>query len=156
MVILKRASGALAPARQWHLGGGKLTGHEEWVRSRLAENGDLTLNELCVALAGRGVLVDRSTVSRLPHRLGLSHKKSLQAAEQLRPQIARARDLWINRRKRFFNKALSQLIFIDETSTNTKLTRGRDGRQGESAIAPMLRSAHGRPRPSLPACAAMV
>ena len=123
MVILKRASGALAPARQGHLGGGKLTGHEEWVRSRLAENGDLTLNELCVALAGRGVLVDRSTVSRLLHRLGLSHKKSLQAAEQLRPQIARARDLWINRRKRFFNKALAQLIFIDETSTNTKLTK---------------------------------
>ncbi|CDZ30842.1 ISSpo6, transposase orf A [Neorhizobium galegae bv. officinalis] len=75
MVILKRASGALSPARQGHLGGGKLVGHEEWVRSRLAENGDLTLNELCVALAGRGVLVDRSTVSRLLHRLGLSHKK---------------------------------------------------------------------------------
>ena len=123
MVILKRASGALAPARHGHLGGGKMAGHEEWVRSRLAENGDLTLNELCVALAGRGVLVDRSTVSRLLHRLGLSHKKSLQAAEQLRPQIARARDLWINRRKRFFNKALGQLIFIDETSTNTKLTK---------------------------------
>ena len=35
----------------------------------------------------------------------------------------RARDLWITRRKRFFNKALAQLIFIDETSTNTKLTK---------------------------------
>ena len=31
--------------------------------------------------------------------------------------------LWINRRKRFFNKALSRLIFIDETSTNTRLNR---------------------------------
>jgi transposase len=75
MVILKRASGALAPARQGHLGGGKLTGHEDWVRARLAENGDLTLDELCVELMARNVLVDRSTVSRLLHRLGLSHKK---------------------------------------------------------------------------------
>jgi transposase len=41
----------------------------------------------------------------------------------LRPEIARARDLWTRRRKRFFNKALARLIFIDETSTNTKLTK---------------------------------
>jgi transposase len=75
MVILKRASGALAPARQGHLGGGKLTEHEDWVRARLAEKGDLTLDELCVELMARGVSVDRSTVSRLLHRLGLSHKK---------------------------------------------------------------------------------
>lgn len=45
------------------------------------------------------------------------------ASEQLRSDIARARDLWINRRRRFFNKALARLIFIDETSTNTKLTK---------------------------------
>lgn len=41
----------------------------------------------------------------------------------MRPEIAKARDLWIRRRKRFFNKALARLIFIDETSTNTKLTK---------------------------------
>jgi len=41
----------------------------------------------------------------------------------LRPEIARARDLWIKRRKRYFNKSLARLIFIDETSTNTKLTK---------------------------------
>lgn len=80
---------------------------------------------MCVELAERGVLVVRSTASRLLHRLGLSHKKSLQAAEQLRPEIARSRDLWIDRRKPFFNKALARLIFIDETSTNTKLTKRR-------------------------------
>ncbi|TCM48420.1 transposase [Rhizobium sp. PP-F2F-G48] len=49
----------------------------------------------------------------------------MQAAEQLRPEIAQARDLWIDRRKPFFNKALARLIFIDETSTNTKLTKRR-------------------------------
>lgn len=41
----------------------------------------------------------------------------------MRPEIAHARDLWVERRRRFFNKALARLIFIDETSTNTKLTK---------------------------------
>ena len=41
----------------------------------------------------------------------------------MRPEIAKARDLWLHRRMRFFRKALSHLIFIDETSTNTKLTK---------------------------------
>lgn len=45
------------------------------------------------------------------------------ASERLRPEIAKARDLWIERRMPFFRKALSHLIFIDETSTNTKLTK---------------------------------
>jgi hypothetical protein len=34
-----------------------------------------------------------------------------------------ARNLWINRRSKFFNKALPRLVFLDETSTNTKLTK---------------------------------
>ena len=72
MVILKRAPDGLAPARQGHLGGGKLMGHEDWVRLCLAENGDLTLDELGVELQALGVSVDRSTVCRLLHRLGLS------------------------------------------------------------------------------------
>jgi len=45
------------------------------------------------------------------------------ASEQLRPEIAQARDLWMERRKPFFNKSLARLTFIDETSTNTKLTK---------------------------------
>ncbi|WP_240545107.1 hypothetical protein [Sinorhizobium fredii] len=61
--------------RQGHLGGGKLNAHGEWVRERLAQNGDLTLDELCLELAGRGVIVHRSNVGRLLHRLDLSHKK---------------------------------------------------------------------------------
>jgi hypothetical protein len=55
--------------------------------------------------------------------LGSAIKKSLKASEQRRAEIAKARDLWIKRRKRFFNKALSRLIFMDETSTNTRLTK---------------------------------
>ncbi|WP_370650475.1 transposase, partial [Neorhizobium galegae] len=63
-------------------------------------------------------------------------KKSLKASEQRRPEIAKARDLWIKRRRRFFNKALARLIFIDETSTNTRLTK-RTGwsRRGQRFVA---------------------
>lgn len=31
--------------------------------------------------------------------------------------------MWVNRRRPFFNGALPRLVFIDETSTNTKLTK---------------------------------
>jgi transposase len=54
---------------------------------------------------------------------GSAIKKTLRASEQQRPDIRAARELWINRRKPFFNKALARLIFLDETSTNTKLTK---------------------------------
>ncbi len=50
-------------------------------------------------------------------------KKSLRASEQRRADIRRDRHLWITRRRPFFNRALSRLVFIDETSTNTKLTK---------------------------------
>ena len=75
LVILKRETGSLLPRRQGHLGGGKLSAHHTWVAERLAQNGELTLDELCVELSGRGVIVHRSSVGRLLHRLGLSHKK---------------------------------------------------------------------------------
>ncbi len=45
------------------------------------------------------------------------------ASERLRSDIARDRHLWITGRRPFFNRALPRLVFIDETSTNTKLTK---------------------------------
>lgn len=123
MVILKRETGSLGPKRQGNPGVGKLSSQHKWLRSRVSENGDLTLDELTVELASRGVTVHRSAVGRLLRRLGLSHKKSLLASEQQRPDIAAERDLWITRRKPFFDKAMARLVFIDETSTNTKLTK---------------------------------
>ena len=79
LVILKRQTGSLAPRRQGHVGGGKLEAHSDFVRARMAENGDLTLDELCVELAGRDVQIHRSNIGRLLHRLGLSHKKKSQS-----------------------------------------------------------------------------
>ena len=54
---------------------------------------------------------------------GSATKKTLQASEQQRTDIREARALWITRRRRFFADALPRLVFIDETSTNTRLTK---------------------------------
>ncbi|MGO8098773.1 hypothetical protein AB9E33_34115, partial [Rhizobium leguminosarum] len=48
------------------------------IAERVADNGEVTLDELCVELAGRGVLVHRATVGRFLNRLGLSNKKKPQ------------------------------------------------------------------------------
>ncbi len=77
MVRLKCETGGLAPKRQGSRGRGKLAGIADWVRRRISGKGDLTLDELVVELrAYHGLTVHRSSVGRLLHRLGLSHKKS--------------------------------------------------------------------------------
>lgn len=76
MIILRRQTGSLVPKPQGHGGKvGKLRDQHEWVRQRLADNGDLTLDDLVVELVERGVRVHRSAVGKLLNRLGLSHKK---------------------------------------------------------------------------------
>ena len=75
MVILKHQTGTLDAKPQGRAGGGKLQDYHDWVRCLIAENGDLTLDELCIELEGRGVSIHRSSAGRLLHRLGLSHKK---------------------------------------------------------------------------------
>lgn len=77
LMKLRRETGSIEPRRQGHAPGlGKLAPHAAFVGGRLAEAGELTLDELCVELEGRGVIVHRSNVGRLLHRLGLSHKKN--------------------------------------------------------------------------------
>lgn len=77
MVKLKRATGALAPKRQGNPGRGKLVGVKDWIRQRLAEKGDLTLDDLVAELrAVHGIDVHRSSVGRLLHRLGQTYKKT--------------------------------------------------------------------------------
>lgn len=76
LMILHRETGSLRAKRQGRpQGSGKLAKHHEWVRGRLSDNGDLTLDELCIELDERGVTAHRSSIGRLLHRLGLSHKK---------------------------------------------------------------------------------
>ena len=77
MIKLKRETGGLEPKRQGNPGGrGKLSNVAGWVRERIAEKGDLTLDALVIELQeAHGITADRSSIGRLLHRLGLSHKK---------------------------------------------------------------------------------
>lgn len=76
MVRLKRETGALEPKRQGNPGRGKLTDVAGWVRDQIAHQPDLTIDALTAQLEARqGLAVHRSSVGRLLHRLGLSHKK---------------------------------------------------------------------------------
>jgi len=76
MVRLRRETGALDPKPQGNPGRGKLTCVRDWVQGRIAVQPDLTIDELTAELAAElGLTVHRSSVGRLLHRLGLSHKK---------------------------------------------------------------------------------
>lgn len=63
-----------------------------------------------------------STVADMLHRLGLSHKKSLKAAEQERPDVAHHRDRW-----RVWQRYMDgeRFVFMDETSASTNMVRLR-------------------------------
>jgi transposase len=78
MIKLRRETGGLDPKPQGNGGGcGKLSKLAAWVRARLAEQGDLTLDELRLELEQtQGVTVHRSSVGHWLHRLGQSHKKN--------------------------------------------------------------------------------
>lgn len=78
MIKLRRETGGLEAKRQGNLGRtGKLRGLDDWVRARLVEKSELTLDELCLELEREHtVRVHRSAVGRWLHRLGLSHKKN--------------------------------------------------------------------------------
>ncbi len=77
MVKLKHETGSLAakPAGN-RRGSGKLEPYKDWVRSCIEENGDITTMQLSLGLKEAFDLdVHAWSVSRLLHRLGLSHKK---------------------------------------------------------------------------------
>lgn len=76
MVKLRDETGSLQPRKQGNPSKGKLARYEDWVRDRLEEKGDLTLDALRFELEElHGVVVHRSAIGHWLHRLGLSHKK---------------------------------------------------------------------------------
>lgn len=96
LMKLRRETGSLAPCRQGHAPGwGKLALHDGFVRERMSASGEPTLDELCIELEARGVVVHRSSVGRLLHRLGLSHKKLCRTASRSVPtSVTGARCGW--------------------------------------------------------------
>ena len=112
-----RASGSAAP--------GKVGGHKprllvgelrDWLLDRTES--DFTLRGLVAELAERGVKVDYVQVWRFAHAEGLSFKKSVLPAEQLRPKVARRREQW----KKYQGRPdPTRLVFVDETWAKTNM-----------------------------------
>lgn len=102
------------------------------------------------ARSGRGPCQSDLAVARAwPSRLHLQ-KKSLVADEQRRPDVARARQDWIAHRLPAAQVRQERLVFIDETSVKTNMTRTRGRAPRGSACTPPPPSANGAPRPSSP------
>src|SRR5215212_9870796 len=114
---LKRETGSLAP--------GKVGGHKKrmlsgepaaWLRERCRSGP--TTRGLTAELLGRGIKSDRRAVWVFLHAEGLSFKKTVRPAEQMRPDIARKRTRWKARQGRV---EPGRLVFIDETWIKTNM-----------------------------------
>ena len=125
LMKLRAQTGSLEPRRQGHAVGRRQAGAACGVRAAAAGGGRRTDAGRAVRGTGRA-RGERAPLQCRPAAApprAQPQKKRLQASEQQRADIREARELWIKRRRRFFNKALARLIFIDETSTNTRLTK---------------------------------
>lgn len=134
-----RTTGSLVPRRRGGKRQGKLAPHGDYLVKRVGEVPDITMPELAGELEQRGTKVDPSSISRFLCRKGFSYKKTLRAAEQERPDVRCARELWITKRQPRMRLEPHRLVFVDETGTNTKMTRlrGRAPRgQRLKALAP--------------------
>ncbi len=134
-----RATGSVEPAR---IGGYRkplLAAHEATIRELVAANGSITLAELqgghhrtwwpgSIALGG---LVDAAAAR------AQAQKKSLRAAEQNRPDVAKARRRW-----RGFQGFMDpdRFVFLDETGASTNMVR-------RSGLGAEVRAAR-RPHPA--------
>src|SRR5271167_4310172 len=130
---LHRETGSVSPAKFGGYKGYALAAHEELVRQLVAEQPDITLAEIKAVLATENVTVGRSVVDLpISASFEVALQKSLRAAEQDRPDVATARKDLQKRQPRLDPK---QLVFIDETSVSTTITRlyGR-APQGERLV----------------------
>jgi len=94
-----------------------------FVEDALEEKPDLTLKEIVLLLFGIGVRSSITSVWRFLDRHGFTNKKkTLYAAEQTRPEVIEERSCWQRRSKRLDPQ---RLVFIDETSIDTGMTRTR-------------------------------
>src|ERR1700679_4218083 len=122
-----RQRGAVAPKA---LGGwrhSKLDPHRVFILRRVAEKDDISMPELAGELqAASGVKADPASLSRWLTRNGLSFKKK-PSGQRMRSarRAALAREAWKAERQPQMRLEPHRLVFIDETGTNTKMTRAR-------------------------------
>jgi transposase len=128
---LHREMGSISPAKFDEYKGYALAAHEDLVRQLVAEQPDITLAEIKAVLATEKVTVSQSSISRVLHHLNLRFKESLRAAEQDRSDVAAARKALQKQQTRLDPK---RLVFIDETSVSTTITRLYGCRNSDSCL----------------------
>jgi transposase len=107
-------------------GRGRLSDHLAFLMAAVEAEPDVTMPELATRLqAERGVAAHPASLSRLLCRAGFTCKKQLMAAELARPDVARRRRQWIERRQPRMRRVPGRLVFLDETAVNTKMARLR-------------------------------
>ena len=108
-----RQTGSTSPAKIGGHRGPLLEPYADLLRELVLAKKQITLREIKAALAERGVEVKAlSTIADMLHRLERSHKKSLRASEQDRPDVARHRSLW-REWQRYMDA--ERFVFLDET-----------------------------------------
>jgi transposase len=121
LIRRKRETGSISPDK---FGGYKqhaLAPHTDRVRELVAAQPDGTLLEYQTSLAKFKVKVSQAGIFRFLRHLDLSYKKKvIHASEQDRPDVAAARQALREDQKTLDPK---QLVFIDETSASTNMTR---------------------------------
>ena len=89
-----RTTGSVAARPMGGVRRAVLAGERDWLLARIEEKPDLTLRAIQAELVERGVSVSYDAVWRFYLREGRTFKKSLHAAEQDRPDVARKRARW--------------------------------------------------------------
>ena len=137
-IAAKPSGGSISP----------LEAHAAVLLGLIAEQADLTLDEIVAVMRKRRIAGSRSAVWRFLKRHNVSFKKSLRAAEQQRADVARARRRWM-REQGMFDPA--RLVFIDETSTNTAMVPPPKRKMRGTPERPQLRKSSAATRVELPA-----
>jgi transposase len=121
------SEGSAEPRKQGRPAGkGPLAQHLDYLIAVVEAQPDITMPELSARLHGeRGVVAAWASLSKLLCRAGFPYKKQLMASECARADVAERRKLWIDHRQPFMRRNPGRLVFIDETSVNTKMTRLR-------------------------------
>ena len=113
-----RTTGSVRPGKMGGHRKPKLAGEHAWLLQRIADEPDIATRTLAGELAERGIKVGHVAVWHALKRAKQSHKKSLRAAEQNRPDVARRRRQWCHRQTSIDP---TRLVFIDETWTKTNM-----------------------------------
>jgi transposase len=122
---------------------GRIEQHREQILGVLADQPDLTIEELRRALARRGLHFGFGTLHRFLVRHRMTRKKKTgHASEQDRPDVHQRRQAWAGVQARLDP---ARLVFLDETGTKTNMAR-TPGRASRTRMPPMFTSAQHRAR----------